>query len=250
MSKRSAALRYYRSYRPESKLRRAIRRVIRFLLLLFIAKIILTSFLLSSYVVRTEAMEPSLKKGERVLATPLLYGGFIPFTAMRFPAIRLPNYGEMVLYQTPVSEINPWWINIISELWFFITGEQSHRLPFSEVPVDARLAIGRIIAKPGDTVRIDHGIIMVKKKGESDFFEEHTAIRKEYRTQHQLLPEGWDRNLPFSNEMDALTLGDEDFFIVNDNRTIFSDSRLWGVQKAPLIQAKVLFSYWPRFSFH
>ncbi len=49
---------------------------------------------------------------------------------------------------------------------------------------------------------------------------------------------------------DEAVLAPGKYFILNDNRNLYSDSRLWGPGDQEEIIAKVILSYWPHFSLH
>ncbi len=85
--------------------------------------------------------------------------------------------------------------------------------------------IKRVIALPGDTLRIDHGTVYVN---------EH-ALREPY------VPNRFrdERSEPER----VIPLGD--FWVMGDHRNISSDSREFGPVPRPLIYGKAAFVYWP-----
>ncbi len=190
MSKRKSALRYYRSYRPESKLKKAIRLLIAFLALLFIVKVFVSSLLLSSFTIHTESLLPEIEPGEKLLASPLPFGGEVPFTSWRLPAPIMPERGDLVVYRTPSTPPLPWWKKFLSEPYRFFTGEQVRRLPFTSTPLDAPVAVGRVVAVPGDSIRLENGRAMIKSPGSSVFVDEFSLTGSEYEILPQSLPEG------------------------------------------------------------
>ncbi len=250
MSKRRSALRYYRSYRPESKLKKIVRSLIGFLALLFILKVLVSSLLLSSYTIQTESLLPTLEPGDKLIASPLPYGGEIPFTSWRLPAPLLPERGDLVVYRTPSTSPPPWWKKILSEPYRFFTGEQLRRLPFTAEPIDAPVALGRVVAVPGDTLRIENGRALIKPSGGTLFIDEFSLTGEEYEIVPQSLPEGWEDTVISAGSGDEILLAPGKYFILNDNRNLLSDSRLWGPGDQEAITAKVLLSYWPHFSLH
>ncbi len=85
--------------------------------------------------------------------------------------------------------------------------------------------IKRILAVPGDTVRIDRGRVFV-----NDHALNEPYIPAEYRD---------------SRSMDAVTIPKDEFFVMGDHRSISSDSREFGPVKRDLIYGKAAFVYWP-----
>jgi signal peptidase I len=250
MSKRKSALRYYRSYRPESKLKKALRLLIGFLALLFIVKVLVSSLLLSSYTIHTESLLPALEPGEKLLASPFPYGGEVPFTSWRLPAPFVPERGDLVVYRTPSTMPLPWWKKLLSEPYRFFTGEQLRRLPFTAEPIDAAVAIGRVVALPGDTLRLENGRAKIKPPDSTNFTDEFALTGRKYEILPQSLPEGWENTIIPAGNSEVTVLAPGTYFIMNDNRSHFSDSRLWGPGNLEDITAKVLLSYWPHFSLH
>jgi signal peptidase I len=85
--------------------------------------------------------------------------------------------------------------------------------------------IKRIIAVPGDSLRIDRGQVYVNGKPLSEPY-----IPEEYRD---------------SRSMDAMVIPKDEYFVMGDHRSISSDSREFGPVKRDLIYGKAAFVYWP-----
>lgn len=85
--------------------------------------------------------------------------------------------------------------------------------------------IKRVIALPGDDLKIDHGHVYVNGKGLS---EKYVPPRFEDA-----------RSLPES------IIPDNEYFVMGDHRSISSDSRDFGPVDRDLIYGKAAFVYWP-----
>ena len=85
--------------------------------------------------------------------------------------------------------------------------------------------IKRVIALPGDDLRIDHGQVYVNGR----------AITEEY------VPARFtdDRSQP------GLVIPENEYFVMGDHRSISSDSRDFGPVARDLIYGKAAFVYWP-----
>jgi signal peptidase I len=85
--------------------------------------------------------------------------------------------------------------------------------------------IKRVIAGPGESVRIDHGRVYVNGK----------LLREKY------VPAMYadDRSQP------EMTVPAGEFFVMGDHRSISSDSRDFGPVERSLIYGKAAFVYWP-----
>ena len=85
--------------------------------------------------------------------------------------------------------------------------------------------IKRVIATPGDALRIDHGSVYVNGKR---------------------LPEPYVPNR-FSDDRSQpeMVLSKDEYFVMGDHRSISSDSRDFGPVDRSLIYGKAVFVYWP-----
>jgi signal peptidase I len=85
--------------------------------------------------------------------------------------------------------------------------------------------IKRIIALPGDDLRIDHGVVWLNGK----------PLRESYVPQ-------WYRD---ERSMPELVLPKNEYFVMGDHRSISSDSRDFGPVSRDLIYGRAAFVYWP-----
>ncbi len=85
--------------------------------------------------------------------------------------------------------------------------------------------IKRVIALPGDQLRVDHGRVFVNGK----------ALREAY-----VPPEYRD-----SRSVAEITLLPDEYYVMGDHRSISSDSRDFGPVDRSLIYGKAVFIYWP-----
>jgi signal peptidase I len=85
--------------------------------------------------------------------------------------------------------------------------------------------IKRVIALPGDDLRIDHGTVYVNG---ASLKENYVPMKFED-----------DRSQP------EMTVPKGDYFVMGDHRSISSDSRDFGPVPRPLIYGKAVFVYWP-----
>ena len=90
--------------------------------------------------------------------------------------------------------------------------------------------IKRVIALPGEEIKIQHNQIIIRGK------EEKTIILDE---SEYLVKDG-----ETPGEM-ALILKDNEYFVMGDNRSFSSDSRAWGPIKKKDVIGKVLVCAWP-----
>jgi signal peptidase I len=85
--------------------------------------------------------------------------------------------------------------------------------------------IKRVIALPGDMLKIDHGVVYVNGKKLSEKY-----VPPQYED---------ERSLP------ETVIPANDYFVMGDHRSISSDSRDFGPVDRELIYGKAAFVYWP-----
>jgi len=85
--------------------------------------------------------------------------------------------------------------------------------------------IKRIIALPGDRLRIDRGQVFVNDQALKEPY-----VPAEYRD---------------TRSLDAVVVPEGEYFVLGDHRSIASDSRDFGPVKRDLIYGKATFIYWP-----
>ena len=85
--------------------------------------------------------------------------------------------------------------------------------------------IKRVIAVPGDRLRIDHGQVWLNGKRLRESY-----VPEEYRD---------------TRSMDSMVVPAGFYFMMGDHRSISSDSREFGPVKRSLIYGKAVFVYWP-----
>jgi len=85
--------------------------------------------------------------------------------------------------------------------------------------------IKRVIALPGDRLRIDHGIVWVNGMPLTEPY-----VPEEYRDTRSMAP---------------MVVPADSFFMMGDHRSISSDSREFGPVERDLIYGKAAFVYWP-----
>src|SRR5690606_27661395 len=71
--------------------------------------LVIRTFLVQAYTIPSGSMEDTLLVGDYLMANNAIYGAHIPFTAWRVPAIREPQFGDVVVfrpaYNDPVIDV-------------------------------------------------------------------------------------------------------------------------------------------------
>ncbi len=216
--------------------------LLKIILLAFVFYLLLTGLFVNSYRVDSDSMQTVLKPGDRVLATPLTYGSKLPFISGR---ARAPRRGEIVLVSSPLHTPSRFPLSVFEPLVRFLTLQRASiatDLTGKRVP---KYLIKRVIAVPGDTLRLENFRAYIQPAGESSFLAEQELIEYDYTLEGTVSVAGWQDSFPLSGNMTAITLAEGEYFILGDNRSASSDSRSWGPVKEERIFARVFRKYWP-----
>ena len=98
---------------------------------------------------------------------------------------------------------------------------------------------------PGDTIRMEGSVAYVKRSEDDYFISEFEQSGIGYDLESRELPEGWDMNLPLSDTIAPSVLGENQYFVLGDNRADSNDSRYWGPISDTAIRGRGIFAYWP-----
>jgi signal peptidase I len=169
--------------------------------------IFLQAFLVKAYEIPSVSMEPTLKVGDRVLVDRLAYH------------LREPHRGEVVVFRYDPGDPANWTqgsngltrsLDQVAEV-INITHRES--TPF----------IKRVVGLPGETVEVREGSVYIN--GEL-LQEDYQLVRGG--------PEGiWQ-------------VGEEEVFVMGDNRPNSNDSRMWGCVPYQAIIGRAVLIWWPK----
>jgi signal peptidase I len=90
-------------------------------------------------------------------------------------------------------------------------------------------------------------VFRIKPQDASYSLTEFELAEKPYNV---TIPPGsalWDESLPFSGNMAAIVLRENECFVVSDDRNNTNDSRTWGAVPLDQVTGKAVFRYWPLF---
>lgn len=236
----------YQSYTVQKKRRERFFGALLLLFLVYLGYLVLTSSFLKTVRYDSKTMQPTLQPGTSVLVTPLPLGqAHLPFLPFGLPGWRGPERGELVLIVAPYhQETNPWLV-VADDLVRFFTLNLVSLDAATRSPWDGPYTLRRVIALPGDTVKIDNFTASVKPKGEAYFLSEYELSKKPYSLTDEGLPNGWRTTFPYGQTLTERVLGPDEYFVMADHRSVGGDSRTWGPVKRPSIVASAILKYWP-----
>jgi signal peptidase I len=227
------------SYAAQKHKRYRLLRMIFLALGLYIVYNSLTSFFFSIWVLENDTMQPELAAGDRLV--------FVSFT---IPALladinekgrSLPfKRGNIVLVDTRRKEQKQWLRLVLDGIVRFCTAQRVSFYGKGEY-----LYLKRIIGLPGDEVTMTNFVLRVKPADSSYTLTEFELSDKPYAPAIPQVPALWDESIPFSGNMDRIVLGEDECFVVSDDRSNTNDSRVWGPVASDLIVGRAVFRFWP-----
>ncbi len=218
--------------------RKALARALSLLLMVGLVR----TFLLRSYRIGTDTMEPSLREGDRVLTSPIFSGASLWFGML--PPMAPLRRGDLVIVaptdKSPYGTIFSAWDSLARfvtfQRWSPLRGRFGNE---TTVP-----GIYRIIGAPGDRLRMRQGFFEVQAPGAGGFVTEYAASDATYA-----LKEAGEDSRTFAavtgSVEEPLALGDAMYFVASDDRSSFTGSFLWGPVPKSRIVGKPFMVFWP-----
>ncbi len=209
--------------------RRYAIRIFLICLLIFISINLLFKYVVNPVKNTTVSMEPNVKRNTMLFVTPI-YG-----TVHR---------GDVILIDSGIRTEVGRFQKIVDMVCGFFTLQKV--MPFSDSgKMKEASFIRRVVALPGDTVYMKDFILYVKPAGGRHFLTEFELTETPYSIDIMIPPNEWDISLGVQGMISELKLGENEMFVLCDNRLSSADSRLWGSVKEKDVKGRVLFCYFP-----
>ena len=228
---------YRISYELRRKLQKKILFVVGLVFAFFMVVSIFLNFIIYPVANKSDSMSPNLPAGSFEFVSPLS---------------KNPNRGDVVL----VSNYQGAKLSMAKKLIRTATEFVSLRKwrPFEQNPVyGTRPVLRRVIGLPGDTIYIDRYVVFIKPIGEKHFhteFEfplhsESDPSKSKYTPKILVPPANWDVDFGAKASYKEITLGEDEYFVLGDDRLSAADSRIWGPIKQSSIQGKAVLQFFP-----
>jgi signal peptidase I len=197
----------------------------------------LDNFLVSFRVLENESMRPALHSGDRFIVYSYGFSRLLSKTGSGGPQIKR---GSIVVIDPSLERGQGFFLFLADNAVRFFTAQR-----VSLVNRENRTYIKRLIALPGDEISMKDFILRVKPAGQPYALTEYEFSSKLYHILPPQLSPLWDESLPFSGAMDTMVLGENQCFVLSDDRSNTNDSRTWGPISMNTIAGRVVFRYWP-----
>jgi signal peptidase I len=231
------ALKY--SYAAQKRERHKLLRIILALLAMYLAYNVISAFLITVWVMRNDTMQPGLQSGDRFIAVSSALPSL--FVEIKQSEVTAPfSRGNIVLLDTMRGESRNRFLNVADGFVRFFTAQQ-----ISIFGTQEHIFVKRLIGLPGDEISMVNFVLRVRPEGSLYTLTEFELSDRPYYPNIPQVPALWDESLPFSGNMDKITLGPGEYFIVSDDRSSTGDSRTWGPVSAREITGRPVFRFWP-----
>lgn len=227
------------SYPGHKNQGRNVHWIILWILLFVLLYSALTTFFFSVVVLENSSMERNLHAGERFIISSYNFYSLIP--GLDFEKDSPPfRRGNVVLVEMFREEKPSPFLSILDGAVRFFTFQRFQLLDQSD-----HLFIKRVIGLPGDEISMTNFMVRVKTKDNPYNLTEFEVSERDYTPDIPRLPALWDSSLPFSGNMERIVLGENECFVLSDDRSNTNDSRTWGPVPLRNITGRALFRYWP-----
>jgi signal peptidase I len=225
------------SYTEQKNKRHRIRGIVFWFLGLFALYNSFTSFFFSMRVLENDSMRPGLRRGDRFICLSFTVHGLLSNLSLPVQPVKR---GNIVLIDTSLREEQSLPKLALDWIIRFFSAQR-----FSFFDRGYRTYIKRIAGLPGDEITMTNFVLRVRERGSSYTFTEFELSDRDYVPDIPHVPAIWDESLPFSGNMERIVLGENECFVLSDDRGNTNDSRTWGPVPIKQVSGKVLLRYWP-----
>jgi signal peptidase I len=193
-------------------------------------------FLTFPVVVQSVSMEPDFRPNSFAFVTPL------SSAKAEFPVVFTVDRGDVAL----VSHGAPVKVSFLHKIAGAVASFFSVRrfsLSNTQHLVSLSPSLSRIVGIPGDTIYLKDQVLYVKPQGSAKFYTEFELSEKKYNTIAKPTPLDWNSAIGVAGQFAEITLGENEYFFLSDNRSSSVDSRIWG----PIDGARIVGKAWLRY---
>ena len=217
------------SYELKKQNKRKVLFTIIYLILIYVILNIIFAFILFPVKQASSSMQPDFPEGS------------ISFITKIYPT---PKRGDVVLLNHRINHEHKLYQKIWHNVSTFFTAQQYDSYVDKNFP-DTNNQLRRVVGLPGDEIYMQDYVLYVKPKGEKHFLTEFELSEKPYNLTFITPPVEWNASVGVKGSFDPIVLGNDEYYVLGDNRISSSDSRLWGTVQKQDFQGRILLKYFP-----
>jgi signal peptidase I len=199
---------------------------VRSLSVVLIAVLFIRTFVAEATVIPTGSMEKTILIGDHVFLNKFLYGPHLPFTTLKFPAIKDVRRQEIVAFRYPRNP-SVMFVKRAIGLGGDVVAIRDRKVYINGTPLDEPYAQFQY-----------SGVIPLR-----DTFPPSVDQIATLPAAWGLDP-GWAREMPQFIQQDGLRVPPGYLFVMGDNRDNSLDSRFWGFVPQESVVGEPMFVYW------
>lgn len=210
-------------------------------LLIFVFMNLVLKFLMFPVRISSEAMKPEFPENSFVFIAP-------NYSSWKIPIFdKALERGSVVYVNPEVEEELPFYKRAVNFFVEFFTFQQYQAFK-TENEISGNPSVRRVVGLPGDSVYMKDYVLYIKPAGEQHYLTEFELTPRMYETIE--LTKGKNlRNVGIPAQLDEIVLGDDEYFLLADDRTSSVDSRIYGPVSKDRIGGKAFLRYFPLSSF-
>lgn len=183
-----------------------VREYVESLIIAIILALFIRTFIVQAFKIPSGSMKDTLLIGDHILVNKFIYGIGIPFTDIKFFGISSPQRGDVIVFKFPKDETKDF--------------------------------IKRVVGVPGDKVMIVSKKVFVNGRPINESLYVKHMDRNIFSRSTEHVPKKIKRD-----QMSSITVPENSYFVMGDNRDNSEDSRFWGFVQKKKIKGKAFIIY-------
>ena len=217
------------SYELKKQNKRKILSIIVYLVLIYFILNIIFAFLIFPVKQTSNSMIPDFSEGS------------ISFVTKICPSLKR---GDVIILKNRTNKERRFYEKIWHNVSSFFTAQQYDSYVNEYYP-GTNYQLRRVVGMPGDEIYMKDYVLYVKPAGEKHFLTEFELSEKPYNLTFITPPAQWSGSVGVKGSFDPIVIGQDEYFVLGDNRISISDSRLWGSIPKSEILGRIILRYFP-----
>ncbi len=219
---------YEVSYKMRRELYHKIFKTVTTLIMFFLIINVIVAFIIYPINCKSSSMSPDIPAGSLEFVIPFL---------------KKPHRGQVMLFKTKYTEPLPYYKNAVNIFTRFISGQRWNL--FEDESTSDSLHVRRVIGVPGDVLYIDKYVAYIKPSDKDHFLTEFELTESKYNLNIVYPDRSWDGDIGAKENCEKIVLGSDEYFVLGDNRTECTDSRVWGTLHSEDVKGSVALLFFP-----